>query len=59
MILSEACEKFLSHCRSAVSLSQHTLRAYGGTFEILKSMSDVEKDFPTWAKKISVSTFVI
>lgn len=37
MVLSEACEQFLSHCRSAVSLSQHTLRAYGG------DLRDIEK----------------
>lgn len=28
MNLQDACEAFLSHCRSAVSLSEHTLRAY-------------------------------
>lgn len=28
MTLQNACESFLSHCRSAVSLSEHTLRAY-------------------------------
>ena len=51
MILSEACEKFLSHCRSAVSLSQHTLRAYGGDLRNIekhvgrrKRLSDVGKE---------------
>lgn len=28
MNLQDACEAFLSHCHSAVSLSEHTLRAY-------------------------------
>ncbi len=28
MIISEACQKFLGHCQCAVSLSDHTLRAY-------------------------------
>lgn len=28
MNLHDACESFISHCRSAVSLSEHTLRAY-------------------------------
>ena len=32
MTLKDACKKFLSHCRSAVSLSEHTLRAY--TFDL-------------------------
>lgn len=30
MEVSEACTLFLDHCRSAISLSDHTLRAYGG-----------------------------
>lgn len=37
MIISEACERFLNHCRSAISLSQHTLRAYGS------DLKDIEK----------------
>jgi len=28
MIISEVCEKFLKHCHSAISLSDHSLRAY-------------------------------
>lgn len=32
MTLQDACQSFLSHCRSAVSLSEHTLRAY--TFDL-------------------------
>jgi integrase/recombinase XerD len=30
MRLQSACELFLSHCRSATNLSEHTLRAYAG-----------------------------
>lgn len=41
MNLQDACESFLSHCRSAVSLSEHTLRAY--TFDL--------KDFQNHAKR--------
>jgi integrase/recombinase XerD len=41
MTLQNACEAFLSHCRSAVSLSEHTLRAY--TFDL--------KDFQNHAKR--------
>ena len=40
MTLQDACESFLSHCRSAISLSEHTLRAY--TFDL--------KDFQNHAK---------
>jgi len=28
MVVSEACEKFLLHCRTAINLSEHSLRAY-------------------------------
>lgn len=41
MNLQNACESFLSHCRSAISLSEHTLRAY--TFDL--------KDFQNHAKR--------
>jgi integrase/recombinase XerD len=41
MTLQHACESFLSHCRSAVSLSEHTLRAY--TFDL--------EDFQNHAKR--------
>ena len=41
MTLQDACEAFLSHCRSAISLSEHTLRAY--TFDL--------KDFQNHAKR--------
>lgn len=41
MNLQDACESFLSHCRSAISLSEHTLRAY--TFDL--------KDFQNHAKR--------
>lgn len=30
MDLQHVCEQFLNHCRSAISLSEHTLRAYAG-----------------------------
>lgn len=30
MTFAEACRKFLKHCGSAISLSQHTLKAYNG-----------------------------
>lgn len=29
MVVSKVCTRFLNHCRSAMSLSEHTLRAYG------------------------------
>ncbi len=41
MTLQDACESFLSHCRSAISLSEHTLRAY--TFDL--------EDFQNHAKR--------
>lgn len=41
MTLQKACESFLSHCRSAVSLSEHTLRAY--TIDL--------NDFQNYAKR--------
>ena len=41
MTLQDACESFLSHCRSAISLSEHTLRAY--TFDL--------QDFQNHAKR--------
>ena len=41
MTLQDACKLFLSHCRSAVSLSEHTLRAY--TFDL--------EDFQNHAKR--------
>jgi len=28
MVVSKACTRFMNHCRSAMSLSEHTLRAY-------------------------------
>lgn len=41
MNLHDACDSFISHCRSAVSLSEHTLRAY--TLDL--------KDFQNHAKR--------
>lgn len=31
--LDQACEQFLAHCQSVISLSRHTLRAYTGDLE--------------------------
>lgn len=42
MKLQGACESFLSHCRSAVSLSEHTLRAY--TFDLLDFQNHAKRD---------------
>lgn len=51
MIVSKACEQFLSHCTSAISLSDHTLRAYrsdlkdiGNHFEYSKRIASVNKE---------------
>jgi len=44
MTLEDACDDFLSHCRSAISLSDHTLRAY--TFDL--------RDFQNHAKRETV-----
>lgn len=51
MTLTEARKKFLRHCESAISLSQHTLRAYCSDlddsqkyFGLRKGLGSVEKD---------------
>lgn len=51
MTLTDARKQFLTHCRSAISLSHHTLRAYRSDlddtqnyFGIRKRISAVEKD---------------
>ena len=36
MVVSKACRQFLNHCRSAMSLSEHTLRAYEGDLKDVK-----------------------
>lgn len=36
MVFSETCTKFLNHCRSAMSLSEHTHRAYGSDLKDAK-----------------------
>ena len=47
MVISQVSEQFLNHCRSAVSLSTHTLRAYES------DLNDVRRYFGS-NKKISV-----
>lgn len=42
MNLQDACESFLSHCRSAISLSEHTLRAYA--FDLLDFQNHAKRD---------------
>ncbi len=42
MKLQDACESFLSHCRSAISLSEHTLRAY--TFDLLDFQNHAKRE---------------
>lgn len=42
MNLQDACESFLSHCRSAISLSEHTLRAY--TFDLLDFQNHAKRE---------------
>lgn len=36
MVVSETCTQFLNHCRSAMSLSEHTHRAYGSDLKDAK-----------------------
>ena len=49
MVISKACKRFLNHCRFAVSLSEHTLRAYKSDLKI------VEKYFGS-RKKLEILT---
>lgn len=49
MVVSKACARFLNHCRSAMSLSEHTLKAYGS------DLKDIEKHFGP-RKKIAAIT---
>lgn len=51
MTLTDACKQFLRHCKSAVSLSQHALRAYSSDladtqqyFGLRKKIGAVQKD---------------
>ena len=51
MTLTEARKQFLRHCRSAISLSPHTMRAYTSDFNdtqsylgVRKKLEFVEKD---------------
>lgn len=44
MNLQDACKSFLYHCRSAVSLSEHTLRAY--TFDLEDFQNHAKRETP-------------
>lgn len=43
MLVFDACESFLEHCQSAVSLSVHTLRAYRGDLKCAKAFFGSQK----------------
>lgn len=51
MTLQDACESFLSHCRSAVSLSEHTLRAYTFDLEDFQNHAQRETDLSSLDKE--------
>ncbi len=51
MKLQDACEAFLSHCRSAISLSEHTLRAYTFDLEDFQNHAQRETDLATLDKE--------
>lgn len=51
MNLQDACEAFLSHCRSAISLSEHTLRAYTFDLEDFRNHAKRETDLATLDKE--------
>ncbi len=51
MTLQDACEAFLSHCRSAISLSEHTLRAYTFDLEDFQNHALRETDWATLDKE--------
>lgn len=51
MNLQDACEAFLSHCRSAISLSEHTLRAYTFDLEDFRNHAKRETDLVTLDKE--------
>ena len=52
MTLKDACEAFLSHCRSAISLSDHTLRAYTFDLKDFQNHAKRETDFVSLDKEI-------
>jgi integrase/recombinase XerD len=51
MNLQDACASFLSHCRSAISLSEHTLRAYTFDLEDFQNHAKRETDLATLDKE--------
>lgn len=51
MTLQDACESFLSHCRSAISLSEHTLRAYTLDLKDFQNHAKRETDLATLDKE--------
>lgn len=50
MVVSDACEKFLGHCHSAVNLSEHTRRAYGGDLRDMERFFGPDKPVAAIAK---------
>ncbi|MDX8400323.1 MAG: tyrosine-type recombinase/integrase [Gallionellaceae bacterium] len=50
MTLQDACEAFLSHCRSAISLSEHTHRAYALDLEDFQNHAKRKTDLATLDK---------
>jgi len=50
MIVSKARKQFLKHCRSALTLAEHTLRAYKGDLKIAESYFGVQKDLESITK---------
>lgn len=51
MNISNACAQFIAHCRSAVSLSQHTHRAYEGDLAIFTQYVGARKNLDTLGKE--------
>lgn len=51
MVVSKACARFLNHCQSAMSLSEHTLRAYGSDLKSVSKFLGVRKQLETVSKE--------
>ena len=51
MIVSEACKRFLGHCRCAVNLSHHTLRAYASDLRNVETYFGPQKELGTIDKE--------
>jgi len=51
MNISNACAQFLVHCKSAISLSPHTLRAYEGDLNLFMKYFGGRKQLPTIQKE--------